>query len=91
MNDFKVLNTVGLILGLIGVVIIFIWGPPQPQLEEGVGLGLEDNTPMGQSGKTVGKFNKEIRNRRKRFNIMSRIGMGFIFFGFLIQLWATWM
>ena len=29
------LNTVGLLLGMAGVVILFIWGPPQPNFIEG--------------------------------------------------------
>jgi hypothetical protein len=53
MNNGKILNTIGLVFGLVGVVIIFIWGPPQPQLEEGVGRGLENDTPIDENGKTV--------------------------------------
>jgi hypothetical protein len=29
------LNTIGLALGMAGVVILFIWGPPQPDFIEG--------------------------------------------------------
>ena len=29
----KWLSTIGLILGIVGVVLIFIWGPPQPSFE----------------------------------------------------------
>ena len=59
MNNSKSLNTIGLALGLIGVIIIFIWGPPQPILEEGIKLGLEDNTPIDDNGKTVKEHNEE--------------------------------
>jgi hypothetical protein len=31
------LNTVGLVLGIAGVVILLIWGPPQPDLDETIG------------------------------------------------------
>ena len=37
----RLLNTVGLVLGMLGVLIIFIWGPPQPDFEEHVGLASE--------------------------------------------------
>ena len=33
------LNTFGLVLGMLGVVILFIWGPPQPDLDETMGTG----------------------------------------------------
>jgi hypothetical protein len=90
MNNGKILNTIGLVFGLVGVIIIFIWGPPQPQLDEGIGLGLEDNTPIDESGKTVREHNVEVRIKRRQHNLMSRVGLGLIFFGFIFQLWATW-
>jgi hypothetical protein len=31
------LNTFGLILGMLRAVLIFIWGPPQSNFDEGVG------------------------------------------------------
>jgi hypothetical protein len=90
MNRGKLLITIGLLLGLVGVIIIFIWGPPQLQLEEGIGIGLEDNNPIGENGKTVKQFNEETKNRRRRHNILSRVGLGLIFIGFIFQLWGTW-
>jgi hypothetical protein len=90
MNNGKLLNTIGLLLGLVGVIIIFIWGPPQPQLEEGITIGLEDNNIIDENGKTVKQFNEETKNRRRRHNILSRVGLGLIFIGFIFQLWGTW-
>ncbi len=91
MSDPKILNTIGLLLGIVGVIIIFIWGPPQPTLEEGIGLGLEDNTPINESGKTVKQHNGEIRQKRKRYNRLSRTGLVLVFLGFLFQLFAVWV
>ena len=34
------LNTIGLLLGMAGVVILFIWGPPQPDLDPHIKLVL---------------------------------------------------
>ena len=34
------LNAFAVILGMIGVVLIFIWGLPQPSFEPGVAIGL---------------------------------------------------
>jgi len=86
----RILNTIGLIFGLIGVIIIFIWGPPQPSLEEGIGLALEDNTIINEQGETVKDYNRNLQKKRKRFNQLSRIGLLLIFIGFAFQLWSTW-
>lgn len=83
------LNTIGLVLGLVGVGLIFVWGPPQPQLDEGVGLGLEDGTPLG-NGLTVAQHNVNVRRRRLRHKVLSRVGLGLVFIGFLLQLFAVW-
>ena len=29
----RLVNATGLVLGMIGVLMIFIWGPPQPSFE----------------------------------------------------------
>lgn len=87
----KIVNTIGLILGIIGVVFIFIWGPPQPQLEIGVSFGLEDATPIDQSGKTVAEYNEEVKTLRTVHEVMSRLGLIFIMIGFGFQLWGTWL
>ena len=89
MITAQTLNTLGLVLGLVGVALIFVWGPPQPQLEEGVGLGLEDGTPLG-NGLTVAQHNAIVRRRRFRHAVLSRVGLALIFLGFLSQLFAVW-
>ena len=45
------LNPLGLFFGMVGVVIIFIWGPPQPSFQQGEPLSLEDLfvLPNGQT------------------------------------------
>ena len=85
----KELNTVGLILGMVGVVLIFRWGPPQPTFEEGVGIGLEDGTPLAD-GRTVAEHDVEVRALRTKHNKMSRAGLSMVFSGFALQLWAAW-
>ncbi len=86
----QVLNTVGLSIGIIGVLFIFIWGLPQPNLESGISLGLEDNTPIDETGRTVADHNRETDARRKRNLVMSRVGLGLVLIGFACQIWATW-
>ena len=84
-------NTIGLILGIIGVTLIFIWGPPQPSLEPGVSIGIEDATPIYPSGKTVADHNREVAALRLRHIILSRVGLGLIGIGFFFQLCASWI
>ena len=85
----QIFSTVGLVLGMIGVLIIFLFGPPQPSFEEGVGVGLEDGTPLGD-GRTVADHNAEVRRKRRRHSILSKVGLGLVFIGFGLQLWAVW-
>ena len=87
----KTVKTIGLAFGIVGVVFIFIWGPPQPQLEPGVFLEVADGTPIDKSGKTVAKFNKEVQHRRRIHEVMSQLGLIFIIVGFGFQLWGTWL
>lgn len=49
----KILNTVGLIIGIIGVIFIFIWGHPQPNLNAGFFINLENSTPIDTSAKLL--------------------------------------
>lgn len=78
------LNVIGLFMGMIGVIIIFIWGPPQPSFEEGVNIGLEDGTPL-PNGKTVGQTTQERKELKGFYTMMSRIGLAFVFLGFACQ------
>jgi hypothetical protein len=75
------LNTVGLALGMIGVVIIFIWGPPQPSFDETSALLLEG---------TDAQHVEDVRRHKHQYEVMSSIGLGLIFVGFGAQLAAVW-
>lgn len=86
----RFLNIVGLVLGMIGVALIFRWGPPQPTFEEGVAIGLEDGTPL-QDGRTVAEHDADVRTLRARHDKMSKTGLSLVFLGFAFQLWATVM
>jgi hypothetical protein len=69
----KFMNIIGLLFGMIGVVIIFIYGPPQPDFNPY--SYLIDDT-----------INHEVLDLRDKYDALSKIGLGFIFFGFLLQL-----
>jgi hypothetical protein len=75
---FRWLNTFGLALGMVGVLMIFIWGPPQPDLD-----------PQGKI-LLAGGPDQAIEQLRNQYEIMSRIGLGLIGLGFVAQLIGTW-
>ena len=82
----KWLNTAGLVLGMAGVLIIFIWGPPQPYLDEGVPLTLDSGTVL-QGGRKVADIEEDARRLKRRHEVMSRVGLGLVGLGFLTNLW----
>jgi hypothetical protein len=67
----QLLNTIGLVFGIIGAIILFIYSPPQPSLEPGVGLRLESGTVV--AGKTVAQHAEEALARRKLYGGMSKL------------------
>ena len=72
------LNTGGLVLGMIGVVLIFFWPPPMPSFETKEVLTAD------------GEINADAVARNKRHKWLSALGLIFIFVGFFMQLLATW-
>ena len=46
---------------------------------------------MLQDGTKIADIEDANRNRKKRHEVMSRIGLGLIFVGFGAQLWALWI
>lgn len=76
MLNKKWLNTFGLILGMAGVVIIFVYGPPQPVFHSFL-------APQNQ--------NPSLEELREIHSIWSRIGLLMIGIGFLTQLIAVWV
>jgi hypothetical protein len=89
MTCQQLLNSIGLVLNMIGVLVIFRYGPPQPTHEPGIGLGLEDNNRL-EDGRTVAEHKRDVEKNKKLYSCMSKIGLGLVFIGFAVQLWATW-
>jgi len=52
----QVLNTIGLVLNMVGVGLLFFFGPPQPMLEEGISLGVEGATIPPRLGSYIPRF-----------------------------------
>jgi hypothetical protein len=86
----QIIVSFGLILDIIGVILLFIWGPPTPSMEGSVGLALESGTVL-YDGKKVKDIEKEQLRRRAIHSRMSKVALGLIFFGFVVQLVAQWL
>ena len=85
-----VTGSLGLILNMAGVMLAFFFGYPQPAHEEGMALGLEDATPLPGGGRTVAQHNEEVRRRKSKYLLWSRVGLCLMFIGFLLQFVAIW-
>ena len=81
--SYKILSTVGLLLGIIGGAIIFKWGLPQPDFGEGVTMGL--------SGPEIDEENRKTAKRRWAHSFRSYCGLSLVMLGFLVQGVATWL
>jgi hypothetical protein len=68
------LNASGLLLGIVGVVFIFVWGPPQPSLER--------HDPVYSSSRA---HEASAEAEEQRYKCMSRLGLGLILAGFVLQ------
>jgi len=73
----KWLNTIGLACGIVGVVLVFIWGPPQPSFE-GDSILLESSDTAALAAE------------KKRYKRISKIGLFLVGVGFVLQLWSVW-
>lgn len=87
----KIFNSVGLSLGIIGVLIIFKYGPPQPSFQGEVYSAEEDNTPIDSSGKTVAQYREEVKFQKELYDRNSKTGLALIMLGFTLQLVAVWI
>jgi len=78
------LNVIGLIFGMIGVVIIFVWGPPQRSFQKVTSsVGRND-----QAGK-IAEINAETAAKEVFYQHMSQVGLACVFIGFGCQLIAV--
>lgn len=86
----QILNTIGLCFNIFGVIILIFYSYPQPNFEEGSGLGLEDNSIL-KNGKTAKEDNTIKEQIKNKFKFLSKIALSFICIGFILQLIATWL
>jgi hypothetical protein len=88
MDYGALVNSVGLILNIIGVVIIFKYGFPQPSFDEGVSIVVEDATVFAD-GTTAQQLKEDAIKNKNKFRKFSYLGLGFILIGLIFQLIAT--
>ena len=82
--------TLGLLLDIGGVALLFKFGPPQPDLSTGVSLGLEDGTPL-DDGRTVAEHAVDQRAKKQRYASCSKAALGLIVAGFVLQAFSLWL
>jgi hypothetical protein len=86
----RAINSIGLGLNIVGVVLLFFFGYPQPtHLEEGgpvLGLHMRP-----EERKALAEKNEEIGRTRDAYVFRAHLGLGLIGLGFLFQLVATWL
>jgi hypothetical protein len=83
------MTAVGLCLNILGVVIAFFWGFPQPSLVKGAGIGLMSNDNIPDEGRTVAERDAWAEETRERYTRISGFGLWLMFAGFLLQLFDT--
>ena len=64
----KFLNIIGLVFGMIGVTIIFFYGPPQPSF-------------FPFSIITDSNINQAVLDQKDKYDTFSKIGLGFFLLG----------
>lgn len=74
----------GLLLNVIGTVLLFFFGFPQPDFTEEVGLSLEDNTPIA-NGLTAKEYGNQVRRKKKIYRTMAYVALLLVLVGFVIQ------
>ena len=78
----------GLILNMIGVLIVFVFGFPQPDYDIGcVKVPEKGSVIDGKTGKTEGELEEENKSLKKWQKALSILGLVYLFEGFGFQLW----
>ena len=89
----QILNTIGLISGIIGTIFVFKWGLPPAR--ESFNIALSDKTSVRYNRKdtTLPKEEAEAAEDRymTRCKRLSRTGLALIAIGFGLQLVAVWL
>lgn len=74
-----IISSAGLVLDVIGVAVLFVYGPPQPDFQE------DDVVVVTDKAQQIAA-----RTLKKKFKFRSRIGLLLLISGFLLQLLGIW-
>lgn len=86
MSTFnKTFTLIGLFFGIAGSAILFIYYNPQPTFNQGISIGLEDNTVIDDKGTTVKQYNLNNEKDKMKYINKSRIGLSLLMLGFVCQ------
>ncbi len=86
----KLLGSIGLVINLMGISILFIFGFPQPDFDESVGLGLEDGNRLA-NGLTVKEYGEQIVRKKKTYQVLSLFSLFLIILGVILQMVSLWI
>ena len=86
----QIINSIGLVLDIVGAVILFFFGPPQPSFDKGVGILVEDATRLSD-GRTAAEHDQDMDRAKAKYALISRLAMAIIAIGFVLQLVALWL
>jgi hypothetical protein len=86
----KFLNTIGLVLGILGTFLLFQYGLPQPDFGEATAIAVSDNTPL-PDGHTAKEHGEAVRVVKAKYEHLSKLGIALVATGFVFQLIAIWI
>lgn len=75
----QIICSIGLVLDVAGVAVLFVYGPPQPDFQED-DVVIVSNQAQQAAARTL----------KNKFKFRSRIGLSLLFAGFLLQLLGVW-
>ena len=75
----QIFSSAGLVFDVIGVAVLFVYGPPQPDFQED-DIIVVPNQDQEMAAKTL----------KNKFKCRSRIGLSLLIIGFLFQLIGVW-
>lgn len=84
------LEYAGLIANMVGTLMAFFFGYPQPSHDEGVAILVEDGTPL-PDGRTAAQHDADVRKQKALYTILSRLGLAVMFVGFGLQFLALYL
>ena len=73
-------TVIGLLVEFVGVLMIFKWGPPQPEFDDYVTVSVS----MSKAEE------RKVRRRKLEYRIMSSLALGLIAMGLFFQLADAW-